>query len=484
MYRKIAGFAKDTLIYGMGSFAVTAVAVFLLPVYARYLTQAEYGAYSVLRVVMVVLNILFDLGVSSTLVRFYFDDQSDEDRRRLLGTAWLFIQVVALTMTAGLAVSAGFWSHLLVGPSGKAIYWQIVVMQAFFATGLNLPQVIYRARRQPSRFAVLSFANAAVMVAATAYFVVWRHMGLVGALLGMLAAAVIFYVVGMVITLPNIRVSVWWSKLKEVLAFALPLIPHSLAAWVLNFADRLLLRKFGSLAEVGVYSYGYTIGMAMSLVVLATQKSWPQFVFSSHAEMEEGKAKALFSRTASYYMIFLAFAALTLAVYSPQVLLVLAGGKYAAAGKVIPMISMAYLFLGLYTVVGVGVGIKKKSRYYFIATGSGAVANVAMNLVLIPRFGMVGAAISTVAAYVVMSGAIYVVSQRLYHVAYEQLRIALTFVIALVVFILSTFVHASFGVSVALKLGLLALYVVALIATGVIKRTEIAKVRQLVFKGA
>jgi len=484
VYRKIVGLAKETLIYGMGSFANIAVAVLLLPVYGRYLTQTEYGAYSVLRVAMVVLNIIFDLGISSTLVRFYFDDQSDSDRRRLLGTAWLFMQVAALAITGALALSAGFWSQLLIGPTGKPIYWQIVIWQAFFATGMNLPQVLYRARRQPSRFAALSFANVVVMVAATTYLVVWRHMGLVGALLGMLVAAIVFYVVGLAITLPSIRLSLWWAKLKEVLAFGLPLLPHSLAGWVLNFADRLLLRKFGSLAEVGIYSYGYNIGMAMSLVVLATQKSWPQFVFSSHAEMEESKAKALFSRTASYYLIFLTSAALAVAAFSPEALTILAGGRYSAASKIVPMIALAYLFLGLYTVVGVGVGIKKKSQYYFVATGSGAVANLAVNLILIPRFGMVGAAIATVSAYTVMSLLIYVLSQRLYRVHYEQSRIALAFVLALAAFAVSTFVHASLGVAIALKIAIILSYAGALIASGVIRRSELLRVREMLLRGA
>lgn len=480
----MVGLARDTLVYGFGSFASTAVSVLLLPVYGRYMTQAEYGAYSVLRVSIVVLNILYDLGVSSTLVRFFFDEQTEDERKRLFGTAWIFTEAVALTITTVLVIWAGFFSHLLVGPNGKALYIQIIALQAFFATGLMVPQALFRARRQPWKFSVYQFVNVVIMVVATSYLVVWRHMGLVGALLGMLVAAFVFYFVGLVITIPNIRFAVWWKKLGEILSFGLPLLPHALAGWVLNFADRLLLRTYRSLSEVGIYSFGYNVGMIMSLLVLATQKSWPQFVFSSHAEMEESKAKALFSRTASYYWIFLCSVALAIAVYAPEMLALVAGGKYAAAAPVVPIISMAYLFLGLYTVVGVGIGIKKKSQYYFIATGTGAAANVAVNLVLIPRFGMVGAAFATVLAYVIMSAVIYVVSQRVYRVDYETVRIAATFVLAIGAFALTLFIHAGLLAAVALKLVVLAVYVLALVATGVIKKREIAKVRDLVFRGA
>ena len=275
-----------------------------------------------------------------------------------------------------------------------------------------------------------------------------------------------------------------------MLSFAVPLIPHALSGWVLNFADRILLRTLlpGTskevLGQIGVYSYGYSIGMIMNLLVHATQKSWPQFVFSSHAELEESQAKRLFSRTSSYYLVFLCAAALVVAVFAPEILALVAGGKYQAAGPVVPIISMAYLFLGLYTVVGVGIGIKKKSKYYFIATGTGAAANVAVNLVLIPRFGILGAAFATVLAYIVMSIVIYIVSQRIYHVAYEQVRVAVAFVLAVAVFGLATFIHASLATTLALKVALMAVYLASLVVTGVIKRREIAKVRDLIFKGA
>ncbi len=489
MYRKIAGLAKDTLVYGFGAFANTAVSVLLLPVYGRYLTQGEYGAYNILRVVIVVLNILYDLGISSTLVRFYFDEQTNEERKRLFGTAWVFSQMVAVVITVILLVWAPLVSRLLVGPTGKPIYVQMVALQAFFATGIIVPQTLFRARRQPWRFSAFSFASVLLMIAATTYFVVFARMGLTGALLGMLLAAFVFYLVSLFITFSNIRPAFWFAKLKEMLSFSLPLLPHALAGWILNFADRPLLRALlpgtaaHKIAEVGVYSFGYSIGMIMSLLVVATQKSWPAFVFSSHAEMEESKAKSLFSRTSSYYWIMLCFAALAVAIYAPELLALIAGGKYAASAVVVPVISMAYLFLGLYTVVGVGIGIKKKSSYYLIATGTGALANVALNLYLIPRHGIVGAAFATVIAYILMSGVILVVSQRLYRVSYETLRMTLAFALAIAAFYASTFIHAGLTATIGLKLGVLAAYVLALVLSGVIDRREISRVRELVFSG-
>ncbi|RJQ52753.1 MAG: hypothetical protein C4521_09615 [Actinobacteria bacterium] len=481
MYRKIVGLAKDTLIYGFGAFANTAISVLLLPVYGRYLTHAEYGAYSVLRVSIVVLAILYDLGISSTLVRFYFDEQADEDRRRLFGTAWVFSQVVALAITAALLVLASPISALLVGEGGKPIYVQMIALQAFFATGIIVPQTLFRARRQPWRFSAFSFANVIVMIATTTYFVVFMKMGLTGALLGMLVSAFVFYVASLPITLANLKVTVWKAKLGEILAFSLPLVPHALAGWVLNFADRLLLRRFVSLADIGVYSYGYNIGMIMSLLVLATQKSWPQFVFSSHSEMEESSAKTLFSRTATYYWIFLCIAALAVAVFAPELLALVAGGAYASAAPVVPVISMAYLFLGLYTVVGVGIGIMKKSKLYFLATGTGAAANISVNLLLIPRLGIVGAAVATVAAYAIMTAVILVLSQRLYYISYETVRMAVAFLLALAAFYASTLIDAGPLATVALKLSVVLAYMIALVVSGVVKRAEIARVRKLVF---
>lgn len=484
MYRKIVGLARDTFVYGIGSFASTAVSVLLLPVYGRYLTQTEYGAYSILRVVIVVLNIVYEFGIGTSLMRFYFDDQTEEDRRRLFGSAWIFTQAVAITMTIVLILAAGPLSRLLVGADGRAIYVQLIALQALFGIGTVLPTVLFRARRQPGRFIVFSFSNVALMVAATTYFVVWLRMGLVGALGGMLVAAAVFYVISLPFIFANIRLAFWWSRLRELLAFGLPLLPHALSMWVLNFADRLILGKLGSLAQVGVYSFGYNVGMAMSLLVMATQKSWPQFAFSSHASMEESEAKQLFARTARYYWLALCSVALLISVFAPELLALVAKGKYAAAAPIVPIIASAYLFLGLYQVVAVGIGIKKQSKYYFIATGTGALVNLATNLLLIPRYGMFGAAIATVLAYATMCAIIYTISQRLYHIVYEYWRFVLALGLAVAAYATTTLLHGSAGWVVAGKLLVFGTYCGALVLSGVIGRDEIAKAWTLVSGGS
>lgn len=479
MYRKIAGFAKDTLVYGIGSFAGTAVSVLLLPVYGRYLTQAEYGAYSILRVVMVVLGIIFECGVGTSLVRFYFDDRSDKDQKRLFGSGWIFTQVVSASIAIPLLVFAGPVCRLLIGPSGKPIYMQLVALQAFFSTGTMMPQVLFKVRRQAGRFSMFSFANVALMVAATAYLVVWRRMGLVGALGGMVATGAVFYAVSVPIALANVRVTIWWSKLRELLAFSLPLMPHSLSMWVLNFADRLILGKMRPLSEVGIYSFAYNIGMVMSLLVMAVQKSWPQFVYSSHVSMEESDARQLFARTAGYYWIVLCSAGLVVSAFAPEVLTLVARPGYASAASIVPLIVSAYILLGLYQVVAVGIGIMKQSKYFFLATGTGAAVNVASNLLLIPKYGIFAAAFSTILAYAVMCGIIYVLSQRLYHVAYDYKKSALTLALAGLAFAVSTLIRGELWQTIGLKVVVVAVYLGSLVLLGVVKREEIGKVRDL-----
>jgi len=128
---------------------------------------------------------------------------------------------------------------------------------------------------------------------------------------------------------------------------------------------------------------------------------------------------------------------------------------------VIPVVACAYLFHGVFLLTSVGIGVSKRARYYPMITAVVAVVNVAANFLLIPRFGMMGAAWATLASYAVMAAMGAVISQRLFPIPFERGRMGAFAAGAAVVFALGRMGPAGLASAVAWKAALVAVYAAA-----------------------
>jgi O-antigen/teichoic acid export membrane protein len=90
---------------------------------------------------------------------------------------------------------------------------------------------------------------------------------------------------------------------------------------------------------------------------------------------------------------------------------------------VVPIILLAYLFNGIYVNLQAGLYIEEKTKYFPLITGTGAMVNVAANLLLIPILGIIGAALAILASYLVMAAGLFIVAQKFYRIDYEYGKI-------------------------------------------------------------
>jgi O-antigen/teichoic acid export membrane protein len=210
--------------------------------------------------------------------------------------------------------------------------------------------------------------------------------------------------------------------LREMLAFGLPKVPHGLMVQVQNLADRKVLDLYVSRAEVGLYHVGYTVGGAVKFALSAFEPAWGPFVYS---RLKQPDAPRTLARVATYAFAAFVLAGLAVAVFARELLTVLTPKNPAlrAGAPVIPVVVLAYLFHGLFLLTSVGMGVAKAARRYPVVTAAAAAVNIAANFALIPRFGMMGAAWSTVLSYACMAALGYLLSRRLYPIPFEGARL-------------------------------------------------------------
>jgi O-antigen/teichoic acid export membrane protein len=209
---------------------------------------------------------------------------------------------------------------------------------------------------------------------------------------------------------------------RQMNRFGLPLLPAGLAIWVVDFADRLLLGRIVDQHEVGLYAVGVKIASAMVLVQLAFRTAWPAFAYS----LEEGAAaRRTFAYVLTYTSLLGCWLSLTLGLLAPWLVDLLAAPEFASAERIVAPLAFSGALLVAYTTLSVAASRANRTDRYWQVAVAGAGVNIVLNLVLVPRYGMEGAAAATVVAYIVLAGGMAWLAQRLYPVPYEWRRLTL-----------------------------------------------------------
>ena len=419
---------KSSGIYALASLAVPLVTLVLAPFLTHTLSLADYGVLAVLSTAITLMAGLTQFGLNNAFFRAYsFDYQSSQERVGVLSTVVVLLLLSSIPITIGAVLVAPWLAALLFNNLSYSdlirLAALVVLLQNFTVPGFSL----LRAESRAGLYATLSIIDLLIVLGATVVLVGMLHMGIAGALIAMIAG----YTVVVGCTLPSILLRAGLRLHFEIawnlLSFGLPLVSNLVAIWFLQLSDRYLLSRFGSLSQTASYTVAYSLGGMLGVVVLSPfSLAWPITMFAV-AKRED--AVDIFRHLFRWYSIVLLFATFGLLLISISALYMLFPPSYYAAEAVIPIVAVSIMFFGMYSFITIGISIRRKTWFAVILTTVAALANVGLNMVLIPRYGSIGAAVSTLIAYVLLASSAYIVNQRLYPIPFE----IGTFLVALLV---------------------------------------------------
>jgi O-antigen/teichoic acid export membrane protein len=440
---------KHSAIYGLGGLVQRILAVLLLPVYTRYLSPSDYGTVETLVALTTVLVITLRLGISQAFFRFYFDSPDPGDRRRVLRTSFWFTMGMA---TLGLVLGVLFSQEIafaLFGSSDDAE----VVAAAFVAlwAQMNYEQLtsLFRVEERSVAYVTASLANIGLTIAATLLLVVVLDTGPLGVIVGSFTGTLIVYAALIGYRREQLGLQLDRQLLREMNRFGLPLVPSALFLWVTNFSDRFFLVKLADTEEVGLYSVGVRIASAMALLLTAFRTAWPAFAYSID---DDGEARRTYAFVLTYLVALTSWVATALGLLAPWLVDWIAAPAFSSSSRVVGPLAFAVVLFAGYVVIAIGVGRARRTQFNWVVTGAAAVVNVALNLALIPRYGMMGAAVATIAAYGTMFLGMTWWAQRIYPVPYQWRRVATAGGVGVALFAAGKLLGGGLPVALALSL--------------------------------
>jgi O-antigen/teichoic acid export membrane protein len=468
--------AKHSVIYGVGGIVSRLLAVALLPLYTRYLGTRGFGKVETIVALSTVLVIVLRLGISSAFFRFYFDSSEEAHRVLVVRTCfWFTMAMATLGLVVGCIVASPLAHLLRLGNDPWLVRAAFVGLWA----QMNYEQLtsLFRVEERSTSFVLASLANVVITVGATVLLVVVVRWGATGAVVGNFVGTLCVYVVLLAYRRYQLGLQFDRKLFRAMNKFGMPLVPAAAALWAINFVDRFFVAVYKGQSEVGVYSLAVRISSVITFLMIAFRLAWPAFAYSIE---DDGVAKRTYSYVLTYILYLCCWVSLALGALSPWLVRVLGTPRFHRASEAVGLLAFAgTAYLG-YTVLAIGIGRARKTQFNWIATGAAAGVNVGLNFWLIPRYGMMGAAVATLIAYVGLFVGMLVNAQLVWPVDYQWRRV-ITLTAAAVAL---TALAKVFDVPLAGAIALVLAYPLVLAALGFYLPAERKRIRGLIVRGA
>ena len=400
--------------------AIQIVNFLLLRVYVDYLTRTDYGVIALLAAIEAPVKLFFRWGIDGAFMRFWYDCEDAPSRQRLASTLFFFLLGINGVLLIASVAAAPWLAPRLLGDPAYTRALQLVLLNTFAIAFTFIPFHVLRMQNRPAEFSALTLARSVATVVLRLVLIVGFGYGVMGIVITDVVVTGVLMVVMLRWFAPLIRPVFSGGLLRQSLAFGLPRVPHGLALQVMAVADRFILERFRSLAEVGVYSIGVSFGLIPKIALGAFEYAWAPFYY---ATAREPGAQRVFTTVTTYGVAGLALLTAGLAAIGRDLLDVITKGEFVAAAPVVTWTAVGVFFYGIYLLTSIGLNITSRTAYYPVSTAIGAAVNVALNLALVPANGMLGAAWANGAAYAIQSAIAFRFSQRFYPIRYEHGRI-------------------------------------------------------------
>ncbi|MCD6519367.1 MAG: oligosaccharide flippase family protein [Anaerolineae bacterium] len=446
--------AKHALIFGLGNMATKALGFLLLPLYTSFLSPAQYGALAIVNVTSSLLAILLGMGLRTALFKYYFVSEEREFKRIVMSSALFWLLGVGILALCILWPTAPLLAQSLLGDHSRSIYFQLMAVTLVFSGLRTVPFAIFRAEKKSTQYVLFSIASFLLATSLNIYFIVRLHMGVIGILSASLITSAVSALAGIIVCRKYLAWRFSWHVMKDILKFGLPLVPAGLGSFFLIQSDRYFLKFLSTMSQVGLYSLGLQFGMVINLFfVQPFQLIWLPTAF----EMQHRpNAKTFYGGILTYFVLIASWAALGVSLLSKEAIAIMTTPKYHPAHAIVPWISFAYVFYGAYMVVNIGIYLRERTSLAGWLVGASALANMGLNLLLIPRIAGQGAALATFAAYALLFVISLGVNRRIYPVSYEWNRLGKLAIITLLLLIAGKALSTGLFLSLAIK-GLLLL---------------------------
>lgn len=460
----------------------------LVPLYTRIFEPAEYGVVTEFYAYVAFLYVLLSYGMETAFFRF---SKTSEKGKTVFSTAFISLLTstviflfVVIGSSSSIAKSMGYDNH------SEYIIWFALILG--FDAISSIPFAHLRQQGKAARFALIRSINIFTNIGLNLFFIVLcphllanygssdilrfvynPEIGVGYIFISNLIASSITLLL-LFPTIKHIKLGFETGLWKQMILYAWPLLIFGLAGIVNETFDRILLKHLlppesNPMAQLGIYGACYKVSILMTLFIQTYKYAAEPFFFE---QMKNQDARMLYAKVMNYFVAVCGFIFLAIMLFIDIVILFI-GEEYRVGAPVIPILLMANLFLGIFYNLSVWFKITGKTLFGAMIAVFGMLVTLALNFILIPPMGYLGAAWATFFCYATMMLLSYFAGRKFYPVPYDVLRISSYILLAVFLYYLETVLPAANqSISMIYSVLLLFVYIIVVFLTEMFNRNK------------
>lgn len=443
---KKSNLVKSSFWYTIGNFFIKGISFITIPIFVNITTQAEYGLINNFTSFVTIFSLFIGLSLNSSVNNASFDFK---DRIKPYLSSILFLSTLSFLGMLVIGNAIFLLTHVIFDMN--QMLFNLMLIQSYATFLISYIQAYFTIHFQHFRYLALSLVSTLLNIGLSVLLMITvfsddRYAG--RAFGGALALGVVGLAIYLMIMTKGKKL-IDFSFWKYGLRISVPLIPHALANVMLSQFDRIMINSTLGPSEAGIYSYISNIGIILSVIWSSTNNAWVPWFYN---EMEQENDEKIF-RVSQYYIYAFITIALGTMVISIDLAKFMAPPDYHSGLSLVIPISLGYFFQFLYSFPVNTEFYKKKTNYIAFGTVASAVINIILNLIFIPRYGVIAAGYTTTITYFLLFLFHYPMAKRFIGKQLFPTKTIITTTLIMVVF--SIFLHVFLDNTFVRYIGLL-----------------------------
>ena len=424
----------------------------------------DFGITNSLQILSSILIIVITLALDRSLVRLYYDYSSEKDRRDYLGTVFISLVSFGLIGTSICLVSKTLLNKLF--PSIPFYpYFTYTILYTFILLVINYAQMIAQVKQNSKQFMFISLSTVIVAATCNLAYVVYYNEGALGFVKGTFWSGVLIIPIALLYIHKSINYKFNLEKLKTSLIFSLPVLPSLLSSWILNLSDRVIITKYFSLSDVGIYSLGYKLASLILFISAAFFMAYNPIFFDIANKVEltiEEKKNKLYKINSGVTLV-IGIIGLCILSGSDIILKLFFKKEYLVSYHYISIFALSFIISQIGAFYNLMVYQNKKTQHVAIVIVLTAGLNILLNTILIPNFGVYFAAITNLICSAVNFTCMYFLAKKNFFIKTDWKILILIIAVYFIVYIENIFLlDQNLLFSILVKLGTVAVILLIL----------------------
>ncbi len=436
MLKTLRSTLRGTIIYSIGNLSSKLVGLILIPLYTSKLTLAEFGILGIIEITSQLLIAILGLSLYNAFFRWYWDKDYKDKQQSIFFTILVFIGFISFSVAGVLILFSSTISTFLFEVNDYSYILRLVfLISAMEAIGVII-LTLMRVKENAVLYTTMSLIKLVVNLTLTVYFIVGLGKRIDGIFEAQIIGSMVFLLLTSGFVIKNIKLNFDFKALKGMLSFSIPLIFSGVIGIILTITDRYSLRFLSDMESVGIYTLGFKVANTLKVFVLSSiSLALQPIIFKM---MDQPDNKRFYSKIMTYLSFGVMILVLAFSMFGREVIVLLARNQdYLNAWEVIPVLSLSIFFVMLRDTSMTGVNLMKKTKVIAFVIFVVALLNIGLNILLIPKFDYMGAAIATMISQIFFFIMIYIFAQKFYKINYEIKKVLLIIVIAIILYALS-----------------------------------------------